>query len=332
MFQTEPILFLQSFSTDVLDTFFKLVTSLGYEWFLTAFLIAFMFGISYRKGYFLIQIALWNGIIIGCLKETFGLPRPANVDSRVQLLGKDYPNPTSLRAMGAKHFWGALPQQSIDHLRNTRFDDFGFPSGHTSGAVTVWGTLLLFFKNTWVRLICGTLILLIPLSRMYLGRHFLADVLGGYAAGILLLACMYLFVYKNGSIQNVIFREKNDVSFDSRKLLFILYSCFLPLLVLFIPNVEPQRIASLLGINIGYLFVWKKGIPDDNASVYKRILRILISFICYFAVRFVSSKIMDVLVSGDSVYYECIPILLTTCFVIWGSTELSVRLGLFKRQ
>ncbi len=332
MFQTEFILFLQSYSTDFLNTFFKLVTSLGYEWFLTSFLIAFMFGISYRKGYLLIQIALWNAIIIGCLKETFGLPRPANVDSRVQLLGKDYPNPTSLHAMGAKDFWGALPQQAIDHLRNTHFDDFGFPSGHTSEAVTVWGTLFVFFKNTWVRLICGALILLIPLSRMYLGRHFLADVLGGYVVGILLLAFLYRFVYKNGSIQNVIFRKKSSVRFDSRTLLFILYSCLLPLLVLFIPNVEPPRVTTLLGINIGYLFVWKKGIPDDNASAYKRILRVLISFICYFAVRFVSGKIMDVLVSGDSVYYECIPILLTTCFVIWGSTELSLKLGLFKRK
>ena len=150
--------------------------------------------------------------------------------------------------------------------------------------------------------------------------------------GILLLVFLYCFVYKNGSIQNVIFRKKSSVRVDPRTLLFILYSCLVPLVVLFIPNVEPQRIASLLGINIGYLLVWKKGIPDDEASVYKRILRVLISFICYFGVRFVSSKLMDVLVSGDSVYYECIPILLTTCFIIWGSTELSVKLGLFKRQ
>ena len=55
MFQTEWILFLQSYSNEFLDSFFNLITNLGNISFIRPFLIAILFGISYKKGYVLIQ-------------------------------------------------------------------------------------------------------------------------------------------------------------------------------------------------------------------------------------------------------------------------------------
>jgi membrane-associated phospholipid phosphatase len=72
---------------------------------------------------------------------------------------------------------------------------YGFPSGHTMGATLLYGLLALFawrnVKSGTGRLACVfsacLLILLIGLSRIYLGAHYLSDVLGAIAAGILWL-------------------------------------------------------------------------------------------------------------------------------------------------
>jgi membrane-associated phospholipid phosphatase len=68
---------------------------------------------------------------------------------------------------------------------------FGFPSGHSHMAAAVWG--MLGFKSKKGGWITGSLILifLIGISRLYLGVHFLSDVLGGWTLGFLLLALMF---------------------------------------------------------------------------------------------------------------------------------------------
>jgi membrane-associated phospholipid phosphatase len=78
-------------------------------------------------------------------------------------------------------------------------DGFGYPSGHTSGAVLVYGALALAVPLTlqspaarWgVRIACLTLMLLIPWSRMRLGVHWPSDVAGGYLFGTGLIALLW---------------------------------------------------------------------------------------------------------------------------------------------
>lgn len=80
-------------------------------------------------------------------------------------------------------------------LRLIEIGGFSFPSGHTMAAMSFYGFLVyLSYKNYNVKvkyLIIGILsitILLIGLSRIYLGVHYASDVLGGLSLGMLWLS------------------------------------------------------------------------------------------------------------------------------------------------
>jgi uncharacterized membrane protein YdjX (TVP38/TMEM64 family)/membrane-associated phospholipid phosphatase len=97
-----------------------------------------------------------------------------------------------------------------------RFDDplltlttYSFPSGHTAGAVVFYGVLAAFlvsrFHQPWKRLACvaGAIaaVALVAFSRMYLGAHYLSDVLAAICSStawlVLCLASVHALVRRN---------------------------------------------------------------------------------------------------------------------------------------
>lgn len=72
---------------------------------------------------------------------------------------------------------------------------YGWPSGHAQIAVTLWGFLALQTRSALLRLLCLTLIVLIIASRLYLGVHDVADVLGGSLIG---LGLLWLWITRPG--------------------------------------------------------------------------------------------------------------------------------------
>jgi hypothetical protein len=75
---------------------------------------------------------------------------------------------------------------------------FGLPSGHAQNAVAVWGVLAAGIGRRWAWGLALLLMLLIGVSRVYLGVHFPTDVLAGWALGALVL---YLFLRWAGPIE-----------------------------------------------------------------------------------------------------------------------------------
>lgn len=69
---------------------------------------------------------------------------------------------------------------------------FSFPSGHSATAMTLYGLLGYWWARQirrtrpriWAGVATIVLILLVGFSRIYLGVHYLSDVLGGYLLGI----------------------------------------------------------------------------------------------------------------------------------------------------
>ncbi len=109
-------------------------------------------GLGLRVGLLLLTSAGLNS----ALKQAFGWPRPFWVEPQVQALSVE--------------------------------NSFGLPSGHAQNAVALWGRLGASLRRRWATLGAGLLILLISLSRLYLGVHYPADVLAGWLVGGLLLA------------------------------------------------------------------------------------------------------------------------------------------------
>lgn len=72
---------------------------------------------------------------------------------------------------------------------------FGLPSAHAQLAAGFWGLVAVFLRRRWAYIACGLLILLIGVSRIYLGVHSLLDVALGWAVGLAVLAA-FLFAEK----------------------------------------------------------------------------------------------------------------------------------------
>ena len=68
---------------------------------------------------------------------------------------------------------------------------YSFPSGHSMSSIAIYGMLMfflvLFFKKRWAKvttvIVLSLIILLIGISRIYLGVHYPSDVIAGYTAG-----------------------------------------------------------------------------------------------------------------------------------------------------
>ena len=64
---------------------------------------------------------------------------------------------------------------------------YSFPSGHSSGSVAAYGSLALYEKHKWVKVLGVALPLLVGISRFCVGVHFPTDVLAGWALGLVVV-------------------------------------------------------------------------------------------------------------------------------------------------
>ncbi|MBI2602742.1 MAG: phosphatase PAP2 family protein [Deltaproteobacteria bacterium] len=86
---------------------------------------------------------------------------------------------------------------SVTPLITIETGDLSFPSGHAQISAAFWGYLALVSKKTRWRLAAISTLLLIALSRPYLGVHYFHDIAAGLVLGGLLA---FVFYYWNRAI------------------------------------------------------------------------------------------------------------------------------------
>ncbi len=327
MFQTEIIRFLQSFESPVLNFFFNIINSIGYSEFYIPLLMIIMFGISFRKGFYLLHVLLWTGFVTSLLKDYFGLPRPCDVDINVKLINKGYSNATIFDSMGATHFFGGLPSKVIEYYRNVYDYSFGFPSGHVSLTTALWGGIVQLFQKSWVKVLSIILIVLMPLTRMYLGKHFLIDVLGGIFVGIFFIFLFNYFISKSVWNKEIFSQSITYFPLNINKTILLIYFLAVPIIVfLILPQDNSSDLGNLFGLNIGFLLLSIKGIPLNKGTLLQKFFRILIALVFYI----VFNLLLKTIGFDDVPLLEFIRATIVSFILMYGTVQIGIKFHLYR--
>ncbi|WP_071130245.1 phosphatase PAP2 family protein [Enterococcus timonensis] len=99
------------------------------------------------------------------------------------------------------------PRPDLVHLVTET--SLSFPSGHATGSLLLFGTLAILapkissnhYLQRTLQIFFGVVILLIGLSRIYLGVHYPSDIIGGYLFGATWLCATYPLYYRYAFIE-----------------------------------------------------------------------------------------------------------------------------------
>lgn len=331
MFQTDIHHFLQSFAFEGLTSFMQFMTALGYLEFFMLLLVFIIFAVDFKKGFILLMVLIWTGAFTFFLKDYFALPRPFHVDNTIQFLDKQLPDATnfSFSKQGASSFWAALPESVVAETRKHKDLEHGFPSGHTSIAVTLWAMIALLFRKRWLTVLCIALMVLIPFSRMYLGVHFLADVLGGYVLGFGLLFLFYKTILQPDRLAAYLAAPQLNRDWN-RLSIFVLTSPFLMFLLV---SVKAWiLVAYAFGFGIGFYMLGRRGFPAQSGTIVQRLMRFAAAGGLLLGVKVLMKSIFMSLDLGMEVWTDFFRHAIEGLMLVWVAVELFIRFGWWERE
>ena len=147
----------------IVDVFFQAVSFLGEEYFYIAVLALVYWLINKRLGEF-VGVSLGVTFAFNNLaKDFFQAPRPFEESNLVE---------------------NKRPGTATGH---------SMPSGHTQGAASFFAAFAFYIQKRWLLVLAVIVTILMMFSRMYLGVHYLEDVIVGGILGFLTVIVVYVF-------------------------------------------------------------------------------------------------------------------------------------------
>ncbi len=290
MFQTQWHLWLQhTFDAGWFLSVMQFISLLGYEMAYTALILACAFGARLRAGLCVMLAVLLMACVTHAIKQSAALPRPSDVDAAV--LDKGEPSHPFVVDGGGHTFWALPDAQATAMLRAQPHADYGFNSGHVGITTAAGVALLLAFgiRRRWLR---WTLVLgwplLMAISRMYLGRHFLADVLAGWLIGL--------------GVALLAWQLMPGLRGERRWQLPVLLGLGVALswASLWTPLVPLGEASRLLALVLLVAWLQWRGWPADPQGVVQRVLRVLGMVVVYLLARPVIGWLADIVPLPDA--------------------------------
>lgn len=169
-FFDEPILlFAHSIASAGFDRAFVWISALGYEWFVVPFDLLLVVVLGWRRQ---VREGLFAALALGG---------------------------SALLNIGAKLAFARVRPELW--LSITPEHTYSFPSGHAMGSMTLaWVCVLLAWRTRWrwpLLIVALPFVLLVGLSRIYLGVHYPSDILAGWAAASVWAVACFLLVFRH---------------------------------------------------------------------------------------------------------------------------------------
>ena len=224
--------------TEFLTLFFFSMTVLGSKYLYLLLIPTFFACMSRTKAYSYSKLVLGSLILNALIKELFSINRPS--------------------------------PEIVTPLYETFAKGFSFPSGHAQMSALLGGLLIIRLRKSLplCTLLIG-IILSVSFSRLYLAAHFPTDIIGGWIAGLIILA-------------GYLYSEKRN--FSSPTILLILVCASLLLL----PCSEriTALCSTLAGLSCGMLLPLKQNVQRIPSQ---RFLALCLMFIGNTTVIFIST-------------------------------------------
>ncbi|WP_440948043.1 phosphatase PAP2 family protein [Methanosarcina sp. T3] len=309
---------------------------MGSAAFFAGIIIITTFGIDFKKGFLLFQLLLWTALITETFKALIAFPRPDFVDNRVLNLEYGIKNTSPFDVNGETGFF-KLPDREV--LEAFRLQEplpdspFGFPSGHVALTTVLWGGTSCVFNSRTVSRLAPAAMLLVAFSRMYLGRHFLGDVLGGAVLGLVILIAFTHFL--KSPLKEEFFKKESFEPVFRQKNLFIYSIMFVvPVLLGALSLVSGEVTGFFLGANTAYLLIIRKGLPEDTGDAGQRATRVFIALMLFGVSTFVLDLGFTTVGTASSLGATLIEFLkaFIPALTIWVSAGLCTKPDLYGRE
>ena len=228
--ELEIIRTIQSIANPFLDVLFQMITILGEEVILISVITTIYWAMDKKLGEYVAFSSLTSLLFNNVVKDIFKMKRP-------------------------------IGEEGIRTLRAETATGYSFPSGHSQGAASFYGSIAIYLKKKSGYIIAGIIMVLVGISRLYLGVHYPKDVIVGLIFGVLIAIITY----------RLFNRVKN------RNLMYaIIFICFIPALTFAHSDDFIKGMGTYLGFVLG-IFIEQRYINFSvEGSLTNKILRVVI--------------------------------------------------------